>query len=65
MTIEYEVVKSVWRITARRGGDTFKTEFVENRWVDLDDTTARPDNDQDLVWGTPHGFVGSTIRRKS
>lgn len=49
-TIESQ--KEVWRITERRGGAVFRTEFVERRWVELPLLDQPPDNDPDLMWVT-------------
>lgn len=61
---EHEILKSVWLITERKNGATYKTKFVENRWVDLEDSSIRPDDNPDMVWGSPHNYVGIGIRRK-
>lgn len=59
-----EVLREVWRITERRGGAVYRTEYVEDRWVPLEGMPARPDDDPDLVWSVKSTtFDGQTIRR--
>lgn len=54
MAVKFEVLREVWRITERRGGAVYKTEFVERRWVPLADASlsGRPDGDEDLIWAS-------------
>lgn len=64
MAIRTEVLREVWRITERRGGAVYKTEYLEDRWIPLgSDRTGRPDNDPDLIWATKStSYSGPTIR---
>lgn len=53
MAVTLEVLREVWRITERRDGAVFRTEFVEERWMTLVEaslTGTRPDSDPDLIW---------------
>ncbi len=54
MARKMQVPREVWRITERRGGATYRTEFVEVRWVDLEQAMddSRPDGDPDLIWAS-------------
>jgi hypothetical protein len=46
--VEYEVFRAVHRITERRGGAVYKTEFVEKRWVPMG--LHRDPDDPDLIY---------------
>lgn len=60
-----EVLREVWRITERRGGATYKTEYMEDRWVSLDDSKGRPDGDPDLTFVVKStSYEGKTIRTR-
>lgn len=64
MMADTEVLYEVHRITKRSAlGETMETEYIEDRWVPLDEYTDRPDNDPDLLWA-PKGswYTGMTIR---
>jgi hypothetical protein len=39
---QYEVRREVWRITERRDGAVYKTEFVEVKWIDMDEAESPP-----------------------
>lgn len=43
---DYEVWREVWRITERRDGAVFKTEFVECRWVPMGTPYGSEDSDE-------------------
>lgn len=44
------VLREVWRITERKDGAVYKTEFVERRWIEPLSDKGRPDDDPDLMW---------------
>lgn len=50
MAIRTEALWEVHRIIERKGGATFKTEYVEDRWVNIVAPLGRPDNNSDLIW---------------
>ena len=58
-----EVLREVWRITERRDGCTFRTEYIERRWVSILDLTPRPDNDPDLIWVSVTDLPGDQTSR--
>ena len=49
-TPDFEVLIEVWRITERRGGATYRTEFVEERWVPMEQRFKS--GDPDLVFSS-------------
>jgi hypothetical protein len=61
-----EVLREVWRITERRGGAVFKTEYVEDRWVPIEERSfGNVPGEPDLIYATKStSFEGQTIRRK-
>lgn len=46
-----QVLREVWRIVERRNGEIYKTEYVEDRWVDIP-IDGPPNNDYDLMYVT-------------
>ena len=58
-----EVLWEVRRITERRDGCTFRTEFVERRWVAITDKLGKPDNDPDLIWVSVTDLPGDQTSR--
>lgn len=59
-----EVLRTVWRITERRGGAVYRTEKVGTEWVPYDSVAGRMGTVGDLFYGSPpDDFKGLTIRR--
>lgn len=63
MSIRCMVLREVWRITERRDGAVYKTEFVERRWVELGSQRGRPDDDPDLMFtAVSTSYEGQTTK---
>lgn len=57
---DYEVWREVWKITERRNGCVYKTEYVENRWVPMG---AHGDGG-DLIYASPNKHAESLNPRR-
>jgi len=52
---KYEVYRSRWQITERRGGATYKTKFLDNVWLPFDENHPVPNRDpenKDIIYST-------------
>jgi hypothetical protein len=61
-----EVLREIWRITERRGGSVYKTEYVRDEWIPLEGNThGNVPGEPDLIYAVKStSYQGPTIRTK-
>jgi hypothetical protein len=61
-----EVLREVWRITERRDGAVYRTEYVEDRWIPLEGNThGNVPGEPDLIYAVKStSYKGPTIRTR-
>lgn len=59
--IQVIVLREIWRITERRNGAVYKTKYIEDVWIPIEE--PRPLNDPDLFYNVKSmSYEGVTIK---
>jgi hypothetical protein len=60
----YEILRQLWRITEMRDGSVYKTEYVEDVWIDWNGELPYPVAPKGYVYGTIRNPKVMPIRNK-